>query len=131
MNLRQKNKKLKRELELSKQRVEYLERSFDVFRRDVVASERLEIDTLKVSYIEIEDGHYRDNQYYRCISDSLTIKLARELNKYIDVKKSPYFDHRYPMSRYEATIRVVRPERNCYGLSAEVAMADQFHDPKI
>lgn len=131
MNLRQKNKKLKRDLEFTKKRIELLEKANDAFRRDVVAKERFEIDTLKCYHSDIADRHYHPNDYEKYVCETLVHKLARKMSKYVDVKKLTDNSGIYPMDVYEATVRVVKPRRNQYGLRAEIYMIDEFHNPKI
>lgn len=130
MNLRQKNKKLKRELELSKQRVEYLEIALSACSRFEVAKEPLQIDTLKVFQTDLADRIYQPIGYERLVADTLIKKLARGLVKYVDMKKVTNHGDKYPMDVYEATVRVVRPERNLYGLTAEILMVDENHGQK-
>lgn len=130
MNLRQKNKKLKRDLEFANKRVEYLEKAFSAHRRDAVTRERYEIDILKCSFTELADSTRRPG--YEChICDSLTKKLAGELSKYMEVTKHTDPCGFYPTDVYEATVRVVRPRRKHDGLRAQILMTDELHGQKI
>lgn len=126
MNLRQKNKRLKWELELSKQRVCYLEKVCSAYRRDLVARERMEIDTLTCFRKDIADRHDSPLEYERYIYDALTHELSRELAKYIEVKKHTYHGELYPMDVYEATVRVVRPRHKHDGLTASIQLIDEM-----